>query len=149
MDIKSALLNKCKELIDSKISIAEKAMNDAQNSANNEDKSTAGDKFDTARAMSHIERDMYAKQLIEAVQLKKCLAQISLSTSSNEINLGSLVYTQLGIYFIAIGLGKVSMDAEDYLLISAGAPIGQQLFGKKPGDTFIFQGKTIQILKVK
>lgn len=148
MDIKNVLLTKCKETVSTKITIAEKAMNDAQNSANNEDKSTAGDKFDTARAMSHIERDMYAKQFTEAVQQKVYLDSINIKYKSPEIALGSLVFTQVGIYFICVGLGKVVVDKQDYLAISPAAPIGQQLLGKKSGDTFMFQGKSTQILSI-
>ena len=148
MEIKSILLTRCKELVDSKIVIAEKAMKDAQNSANNEDKSTAGDKFDTARAMSHIERDMYAKQLVEAVQLKKHLDSINIKSKSHVITSGSLVFTTSGNYFISVGLGRLIIEEKAYLVISPIAPIGQQLIDKNPGDTITFQGKSIKILKV-
>jgi len=148
MNTKNTLLNKCKEIVNTKISIAEKAMIDAQNSANNEDKSTAGDKFDTARAMSHIERDMYAKQLAEAAKQKIHLDSIKIKYTAPEVTLGSLVFTEMGIYFISVGLGKVVVDKEDYIAISPTAPIGQKLIDKKSGDTFIFQGKSTQILNI-
>ena len=41
------------------------AMQDSQESANNQEKSSAGDKYETSRAMGQIDRDMYAYQLLE------------------------------------------------------------------------------------
>ena len=49
-EIKQALLEEVEELIEQKIAVFEKMMNDAQDSANNETKSSAGDKFVTGRA---------------------------------------------------------------------------------------------------
>jgi hypothetical protein len=38
-------------------------MESAQQSANSEEKSSAGDKYETSRAMGHLEKDMHARQL--------------------------------------------------------------------------------------
>jgi len=147
--IKEKLYNKSMEIVGDKIAIAEGLMKDAQQSANNEEKSTAGDKFDTARAMSQIERDMYAKQLNEAATLKKILINLSINHTSETAEAGSLVITPSGEYFISVGLGKVTLEGKDYLVISPISPIGQQLIGKAKGDSFLLQGKQVEIINVQ
>ena len=61
MSIKNKLLQHCKELIEARLKNAEDAMNRAQESANDNEKSSAGDKFETGRAMGHLEKEMYAR----------------------------------------------------------------------------------------
>lgn len=148
MTAKQKLYNRCVQIVDEKIAIADKLMKDAQESANNEEKSTAGDKFDTARSMSQIERNMYAKQLTEAGFLKKALINLSYKNVAEEIEAGSLVSTPSGDFFISIGLGQIVVDSKDYLVISPISPIGQLLLDKKVGDIFSFNGKENKILKI-
>lgn len=62
-DCKKRLQKKCIEIIEERITTIRMAMNDAQASANNEEKSSAGDKYETSRAMSHLQKDMQATRL--------------------------------------------------------------------------------------
>lgn len=148
MSIKEQVYNKCMELVGQKIALAERAMKEAQESANAEEKSTAGDKHDTARAMSHIERDMYAKQLSEAVHLKKILSGIQISTPFRTVQSGSIVNTTNGKFFIAVALGKIDLDGEIFFVISPLSPLGQLLLDKKSGKKVSFNGKEISILEI-
>ena len=147
MKLKSILYDKCLEIVSEKIRMAETSMKAAQDSANAEGKSTAGDKYDTARAMSHIERDMYAKQLAESIHLKKILDGIDLSKSTT-IESGSLVETSLGNYFISVGLGLIKLEQITAFALSPLSPIGELILGKTQGDSVIFNGKQIKILSV-
>lgn len=147
MKLKSILYDKCLEIVSEKIRMAETSMKAAQDSANAEGKSTAGDKYDTARAMSHIERDMYAKQLAESIHLKKILDGIDLSKSTT-IESGSLVETSLGNYFISVGLGLIKLEQITAFALSPLSPIGELMLGKAEGESVIFNGKEIKILSV-
>lgn len=147
MKLKSILYDKCLEIVSEKIRMAETSMKAAQDSANAEGKSTAGDKYDTARAMSHIERDMYAKQLAESIHLKNILDGIDLSRSTT-IESGSLVETSLGNYFISVGLGLIKLEQITAFALSPLSPIGELILGKTQGDSVIFNGKEIKILSV-
>jgi transcription elongation GreA/GreB family factor len=124
-------------------------MLDAQDAANEEMKSSAGDKYNTDRALMHIERDNHAKQLVEAQLLLKTLDGISIEKSSEQANLGSLVETTSGNYFLSISSGKISIDGYEAIALSTASPIGQQLLGKKAGDQFEFNSKTNTIIAVK
>lgn len=148
MKLKSILYNKCVEIVSEKIKMAETGMKAAQDSANAEGKSTAGDKYDTARAMSHIERDLYAKQLAESIHLKKILDGIDVSKSTTTVESGSLVNTSLGNYFISVGLGQLKLEEITVFALSPLSPIGKLILGKSKGESVQFNGKELQILEV-
>src|SRR5688500_18606671 len=108
--LKTHLHNSCLELLSKRIEIARKAMEDAQEAANSEEKSTACDKDDTSRAMSQNLRDMHAKQLHEALNDPAILQQINPVLLFNEVRQGSVVRTNSGNYFISVSSGKISVD---------------------------------------
>ena len=51
LSLKDQILNKCREYVNVRIATAKQAMDNAQQSANEEGKSSAGDKYETGRAM--------------------------------------------------------------------------------------------------
>ena len=139
----------CKELLDQKISMVKSGMEAAQASANNETKSSAGDKYETGRAMSQNERDMYAQKLTELLAQKNILESIDPNRSLNSVESGALVTTSAGIYFISISLGIVLKEAGNMTMaISAIAPIAQAMLGKALGESFQWRGKQVEILAI-
>lgn len=147
-EIKEALLEEVRELIDQKIAVSEKLMNDAQESANNETKSSAGDKFETGRAMMHMERDKNAHILSEAKKLEMFLNQIDADRVFDQVAFGSVVETSLGNYFISIAAGRIKVDEKKYFAISPQAPLAMELMHKKIGDTVSFNDNPLKILDV-
>lgn len=143
---KSKLLAICFANVDARIALAKEAMQHAQESANLEEKSSAGDKYETGRAMAQIERDQAAQQLDEALKLKDALLQIQPSATYTHVVPGSLVITGKHRFFIAISLGKINLEGKEYFVISSHSPIGRSLFMRKVSDTFTFNNRfeTIQ-----
>ena len=146
--IKAKLYQKCMEYVEKRIMTAQNAMEEAQRAANEETKSSAGDKFETGRAMMQLERDKNAAQLMEAIKLKNILKQINYNKSPSAIQPGSLIKSSQGTYFIAISLGKVQVEGHQFFVISAQSPIGQQLLGKELAEEINFNGRTIKILDI-
>lgn len=138
LSFKKAVYQRCCELVDKKIATVKEAMEAAQSAATSEEKSTAGDKYDTARAMSHLTRDMYAQQLDEALKLKKALSQIDPERKANEIENGSMVVTKTMTYFIAVSLGVIEVNNKKVAAISPVSPLGQKLLQAKAGDEIEF-----------
>ena len=62
---KNKLKHFCTSIIEQRVEAAKRAIASAQQSANSEQKSSVGDKYETARAMAHLEKDMNARQLAE------------------------------------------------------------------------------------
>lgn len=147
-EIKQTLLEEVEELIYQKIALFQKMMDDAQDSANNETKSSAGDKFETGRAMMHIERDKNAKQLSEARKLELFLSQTKADKIFDKIAFGSVVQTDCGNYFISIAAGRILVDEKKYFAISPQSPLAKELMQKEKGDTITFNDKTVKILDV-
>ena len=146
--IKQSLIEQCEEFVQEKIDVSEKLMNEAQDSANNETKSSAGDKFETGRAMMHAERDKSAQQLSEAMKIKMQLDRLKRAESSETIAFGSVVMTSYGNYFISISAGRIIVDEEKYFAISPQAPLAKSLQHKKVGNVIDFNDQNIKILEV-
>ncbi|RAK02075.1 hypothetical protein LX87_00189 [Larkinella arboricola] len=146
--VKQALFERCQQYVAQRIETAKTAMEAAQAAANEESKSSAGDKYETGRAMAQIERDRHAQQLAEARKLQQELARIDSGKIYTSGQPGSIVMTSQGNFFIAISAGKITLDQTDYFAVSAASPIGVRLNHVKANDEVVFNGKPIRILAV-
>lgn len=145
-DIKKQLYEACKLLSQNKIDTIKESIKAAQEAANSETKSTAGDKHDTARAMMQLEVEQKSRQLQEAEKLKQGLAQFDEKSGSSEIGLGTLVTCSSAAYYISISIGKLEIEGEMYFAVSPISPVAQALMGKKMGEHFEMNGKQIKII---
>ena len=144
-EIKEQLLKACEENIEKRIKSIREVLNSIEESRNNETKSSVGDKYETGRSMMQLEEEKSKSQLFEAYQLKQELVRIDVNKTSSKIEIGSLVETNRGNYYISIGLGKVRLVNELYYCISIKSPIGMKLMSKKVGDEIEFNGNKIEI----
>jgi hypothetical protein len=113
-------------------------MRDAQEAANSEEKSSAGDKYETGRAMGHLQKDMHARQLAELVRELAALHAVK------EV----LLRTETLDFFIGIGLGKQSIEGRTVVFLSPQAPLAQALQNKKRGDIVVFQRENLTIREI-
>lgn len=145
---KEKLYQKCETYIDQRIQSIQDRLRSIEESKNTETKSSAGDKYETGRAMMQIEEDKANAQLQAAQQVKLSLSRIDIHKRSEKVQAASLVYTNRGVYFIAIGLGKVEWEGQLYFCVSANAPIAIALMGKSAGDQVVFNQQTIEIKEI-
>jgi len=148
ISLKVKLHSLCQAYIEQRIDTAQKAIAIAQASANEETKSSAGDKYETGRAMAQLEIEKNSTQLAEAQKLKVALAQIKSDHPTNIVQSGSLVITNQGNFYIAISAGQLMVDNTSYFSISSVSPIGSKLIGLKEGAQFSFNSKAYQVEKV-
>lgn len=120
----------------------------AQEAANEETKSSAGDKYETGRAMAQLEIEKGSVRLAEARKLKAALSQISRPMDSGVVRLGSLVVTNQGNYFLAVPVGRLELNGTEWFVISPASPIGTALMGTRPGQQISFQKKNISVMQV-
>ena len=113
----------------------------AHSSANEETKSSAGDKYETGRAMAQLEIEKMTVQLSEAEQQKGRLDEINLSSVSSDVRRGTLVTTNQGNFYIAIAVGPVTIDNEKYFVISPQSPIAKAMIGRRQSDVVTFNSK--------
>lgn len=144
-DLKPQLHAACLAFVEQRIHTCQAAIDAAQESANSETKSSAGDKYETGRAMAQNERDRNAVQLHEARQLLGELQRIDPLRACDAVRPGALVSTSLGRFYVSISAGKLTVDGQDYFAVSAAAPVAQALSGRRAGESATFNGKTIRI----
>lgn len=121
------------------------ALADALDSTANETKSTAGDKHETGRAMAQLEQEKIGSQIAETTKLKEILFRIQPDKSHSKVELGSLVTTSNGLFFISIGIGAFQFEGKSVFCITPMAPVCQLLLGKQAGEEVEWQRKKIEI----
>jgi hypothetical protein len=120
----------------------------AVDSRNNDTKSSAGDKHETSRAKVQTDIDNYTKQKLNLTSQLNLLKSIDLVKTSRRVDYGSMVYTNKGIFFIAIGLGKLTLNEENIFAISLASPIGMVMKHKLEFQTFNFRNIVYKITKI-
>jgi hypothetical protein len=118
---------------------------DLQASANSETKSSAGDKHETGRAMAQLEIEQCQKSLLEIENLLLQLKRIDPKVMCQLVTPGALVETDLGVYFVSVGLGVRKISEKLIFCIGQQAPIYQQMKSLKEREEFVFQGKRQKI----
>ncbi|MBC7848653.1 MAG: 3-oxoacyl-ACP synthase [Chitinophagaceae bacterium] len=133
------------KLVSLKIDQLKNQLSDLSASTANETKSTAGDKYETGRAMLQIEQDNVRTQLQQVLEQKAALDTIGIDKKSIIIERGSLILTNNGWFFLSIALGKQLIDAVSVTAISPQSPLGSKMIGLKVSDRFQLNQKDYQI----
>ena len=121
---KIALIGYMKGLLDERLQVAWAAMEAAQESANDQSKSSMGDKYETSRSMGQLDRNMHARQYEQIRQERLILDRIGASELPERAAVGSLIDTTAGWFFISVSLGRLQFETTDLLAISSASPVG-------------------------
>lgn len=148
LNTKKLLHSACMQVLTERISRIQNIIKEAQQAANEETKSSSGDKYETTRAMMHLEIEKNSIQLQEATKQLQILSQIRTDLISNKIENGSLVVSNQETYYLAVSIGKIVIEDKPYMCISSASPIGQLLIKQNAGYEFTFQGRIFQIKEV-
>ena len=133
------------KLVTNSIDQATKDYELAKESRDSDTKSSAGDKFETGREMMQREMDKINASIDLSKNQLHFLSKININSPYSTVDIGCLVITDQGIYYISLGLGKVEINSEIIYSISIDSPIGQLFKGKRVGDTLEFRGKSFKI----
>lgn len=146
---KIAFKNRLKQaglaIIEQRIQAAKIIIANAQEAANNEEKSSAGDKYETARAMNQLEKEMHSKQLAQQITELALLNVVKTEVVYTTVATGACIDCGDVVFFIAAGLGKQTIEEKLVLFLSPQAPLAKQLQHKKAGDAVVFNGREIII----
>ncbi len=143
--LRAALYAQCMTFANQRIANAQHALCDAQDAANGEEKSSAGDKYETGRAMAHLEREKADQQLEEALKLRTMLGKINSTAPNDRVSLGSVAITNAGNFYLAISAGKISVAGIDFIALSPASPMGALLMNKRKGEQFSFNNRSVVI----
>lgn len=114
----------------------------------NDSKSSMGDKYETSREMSQQEINRLEQQLGANRQQIFNLKAVQQHQTNPKISNGSLVDTNIGLFFISISIGEIKVNDQSVFMISQASPLGQLLIGKKQNDVFEMNKREIKILAI-
>ena len=122
------------QLLTSKLQTIQRQIDEIRLALAEDTKSTAGDKHETSRSMAQLEQEKLGKQYLETKKIQDFLSLISDRTAGTAIQIGDLIRTNMGWYYLGIPLGKVTLDTHPVFCISGASPLGTQLVGKRVLD---------------
>lgn len=138
----------CLESVQQRLDTAKQALRSAEEGAEQETKSSAGDKYETGREMMQQEKDRALAQANEANKLLVALQAISTSGEADKVLVGSVINTDQGNFYLSISAGMIKFEDKEYFAVSPASPIGSKLMGRQKGDRFDMNGKAYQIIDV-
>jgi arginyl-tRNA synthetase len=133
---KAELTAHCQAILGDRIRQITTAMEELKTAMETETKSTAGDKHETARARMQAELEKLGWQLSEWKAQDEAFRRLEADRVTEAAGAGSLVYTDRGIFFILVPLGKTEWEGAPVYVISPASPIAQKMMGCKAGETF-------------
>lgn len=121
------------ELIQSKIAQTFQMIYDLSEGAQNDAKSSAGDKHETSLAMMHLEQEKLNRKLEEYYQQIQILNRMKHLLPSLNIKEGSLIETTSYYFVIGVALPQIKFKNKITFGLSLQAPLAQILKEKKCG----------------
>lgn len=146
--LKEQLHQYCVNYVQQRMDAAQHAIAEAQQAANNDTKSSAGDKYETGREMAQQETNRNLTQLNEANKLMVALNRIGTGGQSTTAEAGSIIKTNQGNFYLSISAGIIKVSEETYVAISTASPVGLKLKGAKAGHHFVFNNKDYSVIEV-
>tara|TARA_Y100000994_G_C15362628_1_gene305535 strand:+ start:65 stop:514 length:450 start_codon:yes stop_codon:yes gene_type:complete len=145
---KKFIYNDLVQNLNEKLNSIEFLIISAVDSRDSDSKSSVGDKHETSRAKIQLEIDNYSKQKLNIIEKLKVLGAIDIRKKYNKVDNGALVETNVGFFFIAIGLGRWTVNSEQIFVISLASPIGKLMKDKVATSSFTFRNLKYEIIKI-
>ncbi|MGB3586963.1 MAG: GreA/GreB family elongation factor [Tunicatimonas sp.] len=145
--MKKQIFESCKNQLTEQISGLQTELQGYKSAVSDETKSSVGDKYETGRAMLHLEQERLYKQLAEAERLYNLLISLP-NQVCKKVQPGSLVKTSQGLFYFAVGLGQVKVDDLTAFCVSLKSPIGQALLNCEVGEVVSFQQQKWEVLEI-
>ena len=147
-DFKKFVLEKCFSVINTEILVAIQNINITKESLLDDSKSSAGDKHETSRAMTHLEIEKSEFALSNLKKTKTELERINPNIQNTKILLGSIFQTNQSWFFVSSSIGKLKIEEKEIITISILSPLFLALKELKKGDKKLFNGQSIEIINV-
>ncbi|MDH5605076.1 MAG: hypothetical protein OEY51_14095 [Cyclobacteriaceae bacterium] len=142
---KSKVHRQCLTVLDERIDSINQSIHEIQQSAREDSKSSMGDKYETGRAMAHLEIEKLQSSLSNLVEMHHILTRIDPAEINKDIKAGTLLHTNHGWMYIATGLGKITIDGIEIMVISTSAPLIDTLKKVVAGSNREMNGQKVTI----
>ncbi len=146
--LKQNVYQVCLDQLSTKINQFDASLADLTQGANNDSKSSAGDKHETARAMMQLEYEKISTQLKEAKLQKNELEKINPTVIFQKVTKGCLVKTNKAYLFLSVGMGKIFVGKTEVIILSPQSPLGAKLVGLTLGAKAELNGQIYSIEEI-
>ncbi len=136
MNFKQKVLAQHQLLVQDKIDVFRDRIAELALDAQNDAKSSAGDKHETALSMMQLEQEKLNVKIAEYLAQKALLEKINPELTSERIALVSLVLANKIWLFLSAALPKITVDEKSVIAVSLQSPLGQALLGQTVGFSF-------------
>ena len=148
MTLKESIHQTLRKQLTFRIDEIQNILDDLLLSGSRDAKSSAGDKHETGVAMAQLEQEKLRYQIHKFLKMEEIVQKINPSNMNSKINLGSLVQTDKGWFYISVGLGSLTFKDQVIFAINPEAPVGKALIGKVKGERIHFNGVESNVLQV-
>lgn len=145
---KARVLASFATVLQERVAAAEGELAVLDDAAAQETKSSAGDKYETAREMFAQARDLQRRMLDEARVQLDWLARQDPSQVRDRVGAGALVQTDGGWLLLSPIPLSVELEGVPVQGVSAQSPLGQGLKGAKAGERPVFRDRPVEVLAV-
>jgi transcription elongation GreA/GreB family factor len=148
-EIKAILKDACMTYVDARISRFNATMQELEDALKPESRSCMGDKYETSRAMLHLEFEKLSGQVEQFNALRRTVSMIDPTVKNDLTVFASVVKTTISNYFISIPAGEIFAKENKYYAVGINSPVAISLLGKKSGDEFSVNGRSGKIISVE
>lgn len=148
IEMKEKIVRLQLQLLQDKIDAFKDMVDGLATDAQNDAKSSAGDKHETSLSMMHLEQEKVNSKLADFLNIRERLLKLDITSGTTIIRRGSLVQVNDLWLFISEALPKVEVQGHTVFSLSAQSPLGSALIGKQENDEVEVQAKKYRIYKI-
>ncbi|MFT7052203.1 MAG: transcription elongation GreA/GreB family factor [Psychroserpens sp.] len=145
--IKSQLLEVCFTHVNKRIANYKNELETIKDSIENNDKGDEENDSGNGKLFNDLEKN--AQYLSDASKMLDTLKTINSKAIHQNAVLGSLITTDISKFYLAVSIGKIEIDNENYFIISKSSPIGELLLNKTVGESITFNNTTYNIKEIR
>lgn len=147
-ELKSRVYARYLQLLSDKIDVFRDMISGLAEDAENDAKSSAGDKHETGLSMMHLEQEKLSVNLRDCLAQRDALLRVDIAQENQRVVSGSLVRVNGMWLFVLQAMPKILVDGRTIFGISPESPLGSQLIGNQQGFSFIFNATSYTIEQV-
>jgi transcription elongation GreA/GreB family factor len=107
-----------------------------------EEKNSAGDKYETSRETMTQDLNSLEKQIKQGkMDLEELYRLQAIKDTPPTVQEGALLQLGTDWFLLAVSIGQVKVDDKQVFLLSKNSPLGELLVGKKKNESIQFRGK--------
>lgn len=143
-ELKQLVLN----TLNNQIEVIQNQISSLSEDAQNDAKSSAGDKHETALAMMHLEQEKLNAKLTEFLYMQQIALKLSESKTVEKVVLGSIVKTNRAVFYVSVPIQPINYKNAQVFCVSIHAPLIQHLLNKEVGAEVTFNNMSYKILDI-